>query len=53
MTLDEIVFIVENKIKALEQQKNSAIMAGELELVGLIDAQIVETMITLNNLKKK
>jgi len=52
MKIEEIVFILENKIKNLEQQKNAAIMAGDLEMVTAIDIQIVETQITLDTLKK-
>jgi len=52
MKIEEIIFILENKIKNLEQQKNAAIMAGDLEMVTVIDTQIVETQITLDRLKE-
>jgi hypothetical protein len=51
MKIEEIIFILENKIKNLEQQKNIAVMAGDLEMVTVIDIQIVETQITLDKLK--
>jgi|694.fasta_scaffold116850_4 hypothetical protein len=51
MKIEEIIFILENKIKNLEQQKNVAVMAGDLEMVTVIDIQIVETQITLDTLK--
>jgi hypothetical protein len=51
MKIEEIIFILENKIKNLEQQKNIAVMAGDLEMVTTIDIQIVETQITLDKLK--
>jgi hypothetical protein len=51
MKIEEIIFILENKIKNLEQQKNIAVMAGDLEMVTTIDIQIVETQITLDTLK--
>jgi hypothetical protein len=51
MTLEEIIFILENKIKSLEQQRNSAVLAGDLEMVTLIDNQIVETKISLDKIK--
>lgn len=51
MKIEEIIFILENKIKNLEQQKNVAVMAGDLEMVTVIDIQIVETQITLDKLK--
>jgi len=52
MKIEEIIFILENRIKNLEQQKNAAVMAGDLEMVTAIDMQIVETTITLDTLKK-
>jgi hypothetical protein len=51
MKIEEIIFILENKIKNLEQQKNIAVLAGDLEMVTVIDIQIVETQITLDKLK--
>ena len=51
MKIEDIIFILENKIKNLEQQKNVAILAGDLEMVTAIDIQIVETQVTLDSLK--
>lgn len=53
MKLDEIIFILENKIKNLEQQRSIAVMNGDLEMVTVIDLQIVETQTTLDTLKYK
>lgn len=52
MKLEEIIFILENKLKTLEQQKSMAINNGDLEVVISIDLQINETKDTLNSLKK-
>jgi hypothetical protein len=52
MKIEEIVFILENKIKNLEQQKNTAILSGDLEMVTAIDIQMVETQISLDSIKK-
>jgi hypothetical protein len=52
MKIEEIIFILENRIKNLEQQKNAAVMVGDLEMVTAIDIQIVETQISLDSIKK-
>lgn len=52
MKIEEIIFILENKVKTLEQQKSIAILNGDLEIVVSIEEQINETNIALNSLKK-
>jgi hypothetical protein len=52
MKMGEIIFILENKIKTLEQHRSTAVINGDLEAVVLIDSQMEETNITLNSLKK-
>lgn len=52
MKIEEIIFILENKVKTLEQQKSIAIVNGDLEIVVSIEEQINETNIALNSLKK-
>jgi hypothetical protein len=52
MKLEEIIFILENKLKTLEQQRSTAVTNGDLEIVISIDLQINETVDTLNLLKK-
>jgi len=52
MKIEEIIFILENKIRTLEQQRSMAVTNGDLQAVTLIDTQINETIITLDSLKK-
>lgn len=51
MKLEEIIFILENKIKHLEQQRTIAVVNGDLEMVVAIDVQLIETKTTLDKLK--
>lgn len=51
MKIEEVVFILENRIKSLQQQRDSAVMSGNLESVNLIDIQLIETNNTLMALK--
>lgn len=51
MKIDEIIFILENRIKALQQQRDNAVMSGNLELVNQIDIELTETQNTLNTIK--
>jgi hypothetical protein len=51
MKIEEIIFILENKVRNLEQQRSMAVTNGDLEAVVLINSQIEETNITLNSLK--
>lgn len=51
MKIEEIIFILENRIKALNQQKDNATMTGNLELVNQLDIELTETQNTLNVLK--
>jgi hypothetical protein len=51
MKIEEIIFILENKVRNLEQQRSIVVTNGDLEAVTLIDSQIAETNITLNSLK--
>jgi len=53
MKLDELIFILENKIKTLEQQKNIATLSGDLEVITLIDSQLIETQITLDSIRRR
>lgn len=52
MRIEEIIFILENKIKNLEQQRSIAVSNGDLELVILVDNQLLEAKNTLDMLKK-
>jgi hypothetical protein len=52
MKIEEIIFILENRIKSLMQQRDNAIMSGNLDIVNQIDAELVETQNTLETLKK-
>lgn len=51
MKIEEIIFILENRIKALHQQRDNAVMSGNLELVNQIDIELTETQNTLNTIK--
>jgi hypothetical protein len=51
MKIEEIIFILENKVRNLEQQRSIAVTNGDLQAVTLIDSQISETTITLDSLK--
>lgn len=51
MKIEEIIFILENRIKSLAQQRDNAIMSGNLELVNQIDIEVTETQNTLDRLK--
>lgn len=51
MKIEEIIFILENRIKALQQQRDNAVMGGNLELVVQLDVEITETQNTLQTLK--
>jgi hypothetical protein len=51
MKIEEIVFILENRIKSLTQQRDNAVMSGNLELVNQIDIELTETQNTLNTIK--
>jgi hypothetical protein len=53
MKIEEIIFILENKVRNLEQQRSIAVGNGDLEVVTLIDSQIGETSITLDSLKNR
>lgn len=52
MKIEEIIFIIENRIKALVQQRDNAVMSGNLDLVAQIDIELTETQNTLDILKK-
>lgn len=52
MKIEEIIFILENRIKTLQQQRDNAVMSGNLELVVQLDVEITETQNTLETLKK-
>jgi hypothetical protein len=51
MKIEEIIFILENRIKSLTQQRDNAVMSGNLELVNQIDIELTETQNTLNTIK--
>lgn len=51
MKIEEIIFILENRIKALQQQRDNAVMSGNLDLVNQIDIELTETQNTLNTIK--
>lgn len=50
MKIDEIKFILENKIRQLQETKNAAIKLGDLERSFSFDAEIIETQKTLESL---
>jgi hypothetical protein len=52
MKIEEIIFILENKVKSLEQQRSMAVTNGDLQAVTLIDTQINDTIMSLDSLKK-
>jgi hypothetical protein len=52
MKIEEIIFILENRIKSLTQQRDQAVMSGNLELVVQIDIELLETQNTIDSLKK-
>ena len=52
MSIEEIIIILENKIKSLEKLKNSAQEAGELSDVIRLQTEIDETTMTLNKIKE-
>ena len=52
MSIEEIITILENKIKSLEKLKNSAQETGELSDVIRLQTEIDETTMTLNKIKE-
>lgn len=52
MKVEEIIFILENRIKSLIQQRDNAVMSGNLDIVNQIDAELIETQNTLDTLRK-
>jgi hypothetical protein len=52
MSIEEIITILENKIKSLEKLKNSAQEVGDLAEVIRLQAEIEETTISLYKLKE-
>jgi hypothetical protein len=51
MSLAELIQLVENKLAALNSARASAAAVGDVNQVILLDAQIVETQLTLDQLK--
>ena len=52
MEVHEITFILENKLRTLEQQRSTAVSSGDLEAVVSLDSKITETANTLALIKK-
>jgi len=51
MKIDELIIILENKIKTLKAQRESAHLEGNLEWLISLDNQIIETEATLARIK--
>jgi hypothetical protein len=50
MTLDNLKLILVNRINTLNQQKAHAFIIGDLERVNELDAEIIDTELTLGQL---
>jgi hypothetical protein len=53
MKLEEIIFVLENKIKSLEQQRGTAVLNGDLEVIAIIDTQLIETQTSLDSIRNR
>jgi hypothetical protein len=51
MKIDELIIILENKIKTLKAQRESASFEGNLDWIIILDNQIIETEKTLAKIK--
>lgn len=51
MTITDLIKLMQNRIAALNGQRNSAVAVGDVEQILSIDAQIEQTQITLDQLK--
>ena len=52
MKLVDVIQILTNKISNLKNQRDQAVTAGDLATVELVDESIIETELTLNQLKE-
>lgn len=50
MNIPELKQILERKITSLQDQKNIAYQAGDLEQYNKIEAELIETQTTLNQI---
>lgn len=51
MSLAELIQLVQNKLSALNSARAAAAAVGDINQVVLLDAQVVETQLTLDQLK--
>lgn len=51
MTVTELIKLMQNRIAALNGQRNTAVSVGDVEQILVIDGQIEATQITLDQLK--
>lgn len=51
MTITDLIKLMQNRIAALNGQRNSAVAVGDVEQIIAIDSQIEATQITLDQLK--
>ena len=51
MKLEQVIQILQNKVKALEAQKTANIVEGNLQEVVALDLEIIETMQTLKEIE--
>jgi len=50
MSLDEIILILQNKIRALQTSKNAASQNGNLESYNQLDMEIINTQAALDKI---
>ena len=51
MTVADLIKLMQNRIAALNGQRNTAVSVGDVEQILIIDGQIEATQITLDQLK--
>lgn len=51
MTIPDLIKLMSNRIAALNGQRNTAVAAGDVEQILIIDGQIEQTQITLDQLR--
>lgn len=51
MTLDEIIQILTNRLATLSSRRADMVTLGDLDAVATIDAEVIETQATLDQLK--
>ena len=51
MNLDEIITVLENKVRVLENAKSASIANGDMSILGDIEIEILSTQASLDKIK--